>query len=83
MGRRVFAPFDQEMTNPGSMGKDCGGHGFSWSNTRVDPTRVGVGQFSIPGPPGTNLHTMSRVLLWCCVSFLVLAGNSVWCYVRT
>ena len=21
--------------------------------------------------------------MWCCVSFLVLAGNSFWCYVRT
>ncbi len=21
--------------------------------------------------------------LWCCVSILVLAGNSFWCYVRT
>jgi hypothetical protein len=42
-GRRVFAPFDQEIPNPGSMGKACGGNGFSWLNTRVDPTRVGVG----------------------------------------
>jgi hypothetical protein len=38
-GRRVFAPFDQEIPNPGSMEKACVGHGFSWSNTRVDPTR--------------------------------------------
>jgi hypothetical protein len=44
-GRRVFAPFDQEIPNPGSMGKACGGDGFSWSNTRVDPTRVGGGHF--------------------------------------
>jgi hypothetical protein len=62
-GRRVFAPFDQEIPNPGSMGKACGGHEFSWSNTRVDPTRVGGGQFFLPGSPGTNLHTISWVLL--------------------
>jgi hypothetical protein len=61
-GRRVFAPFDQEFPNPGSMEKACVGHGFSWSNTRVNPTRVGGGQLSLPGSPGTNLHTMSRVL---------------------
>jgi hypothetical protein len=64
-GRRVFAPFDQEIPNPGSMGKACGSHGFSWSNTRVDPTRVGGGQFFLPGSPGTNLHTMSWVLMLC------------------
>jgi hypothetical protein len=61
-GRRVFAPFDQEIPNPVSMGKACDGHGFSWSNTRVDPTRVGGGQFFLPGSPGTNLHRMSWVL---------------------
>ncbi len=30
--------------------------------TRVDPTRVGGGQLSLPGVAGTNLHTMSWVL---------------------
>ncbi len=27
--------------------------------------------------------TQNTIQLWCCVSFLVLAGNSFWCYVRT
>jgi hypothetical protein len=29
------------------------------------------------------LDTLSTIQLWRCVSFLVLAGNSFWCYVRT
>ncbi len=29
------------------------------------------------------LCTYSSIQLWCCVFFLVLAGNSFWCYVRT
>ncbi len=29
------------------------------------------------------LCTQSTILLWCCVSFLVLAGNSFWCYICT
>ncbi len=29
------------------------------------------------------LCTQSTIQLWCCVSFLVLAGNSFWCFVRT
>ncbi len=32
------------------------------------------------------LHTYVlrvEIQLWCCVSFLVLVGNSFWCYVRT
>ncbi len=29
------------------------------------------------------LCTQSTIQLWCCVSFLTLAGNSFWCYVRT
>ncbi len=28
-----------------------------------------------------NLCTQSTIQLWCCVSFLVLVGNSFWCYV--
>ncbi len=31
----------------------------------------------------TYLRTQSTIQLWRCVSFLVLAGNSLWCYVRT
>ncbi len=31
----------------------------------------------------TYLCTYSTIQSWCCVSFLVLAGNSVLCYVRT
>ena len=31
----------------------------------------------------TYLCTQSTIQLWCCVSFLVLAGNSFWCYVHT
>jgi hypothetical protein len=31
----------------------------------------------------THLYTYSTIQFWCCVSFLVLAGNSFWCYVRT
>ncbi len=27
------------------------------------------------------LCTQRTIQLWCCVSFLVLVGNSVWCYV--
>ncbi len=30
----------------------------------------------------TYLCTQSTMQLWCCVSFLVLVGNSFWCYVR-
>ena len=29
------------------------------------------------------LCTYSTIQLWCCVSFLVLVGNSFWCYVCT
>ncbi len=29
------------------------------------------------------LCTQSTIQLWCCVSFLVAAGNSFWCYVHT
>ncbi len=29
----------------------------------------------------TYLHTQSTIQLWRCVSFLVLVGNSVWCYI--
>ncbi len=31
----------------------------------------------------TYLCTQSTIQLWCCVSFLVLAGNSFWCYVHS
>ncbi len=31
----------------------------------------------------TYLCTKSTIQLWCCVSFLVLAGNSFCCYIRT
>ncbi len=31
----------------------------------------------------TYLCTKNTIQLSCCVSFLVLAGNSLWCYVRT
>ncbi len=31
----------------------------------------------------TYLCTQSTVQLRCCINFLVLAGNSFWCYVRT
>ncbi len=30
----------------------------------------------------TYLCTLSKIQLWCCVIFLVLAGNSYWLYVR-
>ncbi len=29
------------------------------------------------------LCTQSTIQLWCCVSFLVLAGNSFWCFIPT
>ncbi len=29
------------------------------------------------------LCTQRTIQLWCCVSFLVLAGNSFWCYIHT
>ena len=31
----------------------------------------------------TYLCTQRTIQLWSCVSFLVLAGNSFWCYIRT
>jgi hypothetical protein len=31
----------------------------------------------------TYSRTKSTKQLWRCVSFLVLAGNSFWCYIRT
>ncbi len=31
----------------------------------------------------TYLWSQSTIQLWCRVSFLVLAGNSFWCYIRT
>ncbi len=35
------------------------------------------------GFPFTCLCTQSTIQLWCCVSFMVLAGSSFWCYVCT
>ncbi len=48
-----------------------------------------VSVFGSGGKQVLVLHTyvlrvqQSTIQLWCCVSFLVLAGNSFWCTVRT
>ncbi len=60
--RRISAPFDWDIPIPGRFGE------FLWrswifpvKNQGLPNNRSG-GQFSLPGSPGTNLHTMSWVL---------------------
>ncbi len=61
-GKRIFAPWTRK-THTRVFRKKIGGQGFSRSITRVDTKKGSGGQFFLPGSPGTNLHTMSRVLL--------------------
>ncbi len=48
-GKRVFSPCDQEIPNQGILERSMWQSEILLVATRVDPTRVGGGQLSLPG----------------------------------
>ncbi len=79
-GKRVFSPCDQEIPNQGILERSVWRSKILLDTTRVDPTRVGGGQLSLPGvswyKPTYNVMGPETIQLYGWVSFLVVAGNS-------